>query len=73
MVDDVRLRGWAVDDGEFADGFATLAAPVVSPSGTSTVAIGLSCSSRRLAVDRDELVGAVLTVSTSAREAWASA
>lgn len=73
VVDDVRHRGWAVDDGEFADGFATLAAPVVSPSGTSTVAIGLSCSSRRLAVDRDDLVDAVLTVSASAREAWASA
>jgi IclR family transcriptional regulator, acetate operon repressor len=72
VVDRVRRCGWAVDDGEFADGFATLAAPVVSPSGTSTVAIGLSCSSRRLAVDRDELVDAVLSVSASATEAWAS-
>lgn len=71
-VDDARERGWAVDDGEFADGFATLAAPVVSPSGTSTVAIGISCSTRRLATDQEALVRAVLRIAASARTAWAS-
>lgn len=71
-VERAGRRGWAADDGEFARGFATVAAPVVSPSGTSTVAIGLSCSSRRLATDQDALVRAVVSVAASTQAAWAA-
>jgi DNA-binding IclR family transcriptional regulator len=71
-LDAVADRGWALDDGEFAPGFATVAAPVAAPSGTSTVAIGLSCSVRRLAVDRDELVAAVVAVAEAAHREWAA-
>jgi IclR family transcriptional regulator, acetate operon repressor len=69
-LDEVARRGWALDDGEFAPGFATVAAPVVAPSGTSTVALGLSCSTRRLAAQRDELVAAVMEVAAVARRQW---
>ncbi len=71
-LDDVVERGWALDDGEFAPGFATVAAPVTAPSGTSTVAVGLSCSVRRLAADRDELVAAVVAVAEQARRHWSA-
>jgi IclR family transcriptional regulator, acetate operon repressor len=69
-LDEVARRGWALDDGEFAPGFATVAAPVIAPSGTSTVALGLSCSTRRLAAQRDELVAAVMEVAAAARRQW---
>ena len=69
-LDAVAQRGWALDDGEFAPGFATVAAPVPAPSGTSTVAIGLSCSVRRLAAQRDELVAAVVAVAEAAHREW---
>jgi acetyl-CoA synthetase len=69
-LDEVAERGWALDDGEFAPGFATVAAPVTAPSGTSTVALGLSCSTRRLAAKRDELVAAVVEVAAVARRQW---
>lgn len=69
-LDAVVERGWALDDGEFAPGFATVAAPVTAPSGTSTVALGLSCSVRRLASHRDELVEAVVAVAEAARREW---
>ena len=49
-----------------------MAAPVTAPSGTSTVAIGLSCSVRRLAAQRDELVAAVVTVAEQAHREWAA-
>ena len=71
-LDAVADRGWALDDGEFAPGFATVAAPVTAPSGTSTVAIGLSCSVRRLAAQRDELVAAVVAVAEQAHREWAA-
>jgi IclR family acetate operon transcriptional repressor len=71
-LDAVSERGWALDDGEFAPGFATVAAPVTAPSGTSTVAIGLSCSVRRLAAQRDELVAAVVAVAEAAHREWAA-
>jgi IclR family transcriptional regulator, acetate operon repressor len=71
-LDDVAEQGWALDDGEFAPGFATVAAPVVAPSGTSTVALGLSCSTRRLAAQRDDLVAAVVEVAAAARRQWAT-
>ncbi len=71
-LDAVVDQGWALDDGEFAPGFATIAAPVTAPSGTSTVAIGLSCSVRRLATHRDDLVAAVVAVAEQARRQWDS-
>jgi IclR family transcriptional regulator, acetate operon repressor len=71
-LDEVAARGWALDDGEFAPGFATVAAPVTAPSGTSTVALGLSCSVRRLASHRDELVAAVVAVAEAARREWSA-
>lgn len=67
----VARRGWAVDDGGFADGFATIAASVTSPTGGSTVALGLSCSTRRLAAEAEELVAAVVAVAAAAQQEWA--
>jgi DNA-binding IclR family transcriptional regulator len=63
--------GIALDREEYAEGLATIAAPVVSPSGAATVALGLSCSARRLATDHDELVDAVHDVARWASEQWA--
>ncbi|MFC5137287.1 IclR family transcriptional regulator [Actinomycetospora rhizophila] len=70
-LDEVRRAGVALDREEFAGGFATIAAPVVSPSGAATVALGLSCSARRLALDEDELVEAVRAVAARASAQWA--
>ncbi|MDL5155204.1 IclR family transcriptional regulator domain-containing protein [Actinomycetospora termitidis] len=70
-LDTVARRGWASDEEEFAGGFATLAAPIASPSGTSTVALGLSCSSRRYAAHADELVAELLAVARGAAREWA--
>ncbi|MDD7938000.1 IclR family transcriptional regulator C-terminal domain-containing protein [Actinomycetospora lutea] len=70
-LDEVRRRGVALDREEFAEGFASIAAPVVSPSGAATVALGLSCSARRLALDEDELVEAVRAVAARASAHWA--
>ncbi|MEJ2869894.1 IclR family transcriptional regulator C-terminal domain-containing protein [Actinomycetospora sp. OC33-EN08] len=72
-LDAVARRGWASDEEEFAGGFATLAAPIPSPSGTSTVAVGLSCSSRRFAAHGDDLVAHVLAVARDAAREWAGA
>ena len=63
--------GIALDREEYAEGLATIAAPVVSPSGAATVALGLSCSARRLAADHDELVDAVHDVARWASAQWA--
>jgi IclR family transcriptional regulator, acetate operon repressor len=71
-LDEVARTGIALDREEYAEGFATVAAPVVSPSGASTVAVGLSCSARRLALDEDELVQAVRDVAARASEQWAN-
>lgn len=70
-LEDVRRDGVALDREEFAGGFASVAAPVVSPSGAATVALGLSCSARRLALDEDELVDAVRAVAARATAQWA--
>ncbi|GAA4882080.1 hypothetical protein GCM10023203_37140 [Actinomycetospora straminea] len=70
-LDAVRRDQVALDREEFAEGFATIAAPVVSPSGAVTVALGLSCSARRLALDEDELVDAVRAVARRASAQWA--
>jgi DNA-binding IclR family transcriptional regulator len=67
----VRRDGIALDREEYAEGFATLAAPVIAPSGAATVALGLSCSARRLAVDGDELGDAVRAVAARATAQWA--
>jgi IclR family acetate operon transcriptional repressor len=69
-LEDVAEQGWAMDDGEFAPGFGTIAAPVIAPSGTSTVSLGLSCSVRRLAAHRDDLVAAVVAVAEQAARQW---
>ncbi|MEJ2863174.1 IclR family transcriptional regulator [Actinomycetospora flava] len=70
-LEDVRREGVALDREEFAGGFATVAAPVVSPSGAATVALGLSCSARRLALDEEELVETVRAVAARASAQWA--
>ena len=70
-LDEVAARGWAVDEEEYARGFCTVAAPITAPSGTSTVALGLSCSSRRFAAHTEELVAAVVAVADGARREWA--
>jgi len=70
-LDEVRRTGVALDREEFADGIASIAAPIVSPSGAATVALGLSCSARRLALDEDELVEAVRAVAARASAQWA--
>lgn len=70
-LEDVRREGVALDREEYAGGFATVAAPVVSPSGAATVALGLSCSARRLALDEEELVEAVRAVAARATAQWA--
>jgi IclR family transcriptional regulator, acetate operon repressor len=70
-LDDVDRLGVAFDREEYAEGLATVAAPVVSPSGSSTVALGLSCSARRLTLDEDELVEAVRDVAGRASAQWA--
>lgn len=67
----IRREGVALDREEFAGGFASIAAPVVSPSGAVTVALGLSCSARRLALDEDDLVEAVRAVAARASAQWA--
>ncbi|MCD2186137.1 IclR family transcriptional regulator domain-containing protein [Actinomycetospora soli] len=68
----VARQGWARDEEEYARGFGTLAAPITSPSGTSTVALGLSCSSRRLAAHAEELLADVVTVARDAARQWAA-
>lgn len=70
-LEDVGRLGVALDREEFAGGFATIAAPVVSPSGAATVALGLSCSARRLALDEEQLVEAVRAVAARASAQWA--
>lgn len=71
-LDAVARQGWARDEEEYSRGFGTLAAPITSPSGTSTVALGLSCSSRRLAAHAEELLADVVAVARGAARQWAS-
>ncbi|NYD37981.1 IclR family transcriptional regulator domain-containing protein [Actinomycetospora corticicola] len=71
-LDAVARQGWARDEEEYARGFGTLAAPITSPSGTSTVALGLSCSSRRLVAHADELLADVVAVARDAARQWAT-
>ena len=71
-IDGVRRAGHGVDDGEFAEGFATLAAPVRSPGGDVTVALGLSTSARRYESHAEEMVTAVVEVAAETGRQWAA-
>ena len=70
QLEEIRRRGHAIDDGEFADGFVTLAAPIRSPGGGVTVALGLSTSARRYGTDAEELVTAVVETAAEAGRQW---
>ena len=70
-VDALRRRGYGLDDGEFARGFATIAAPVRCPGGDVTVALGLSTSGRRHETHAEELGAAVVEVAAEAGRQWA--
>ena len=72
-IDGVRRRGHAVDAEEYAAGFCTVAAPVVSPLGDVTVALGLSTSARRHGADGDALAKVVVEVAEEAGRQWTSA
>lgn len=72
-IDDVRRRGHAVDSEEYAEGFCTVAAPVVSPLGDVTMALGLSTSARRHGAEGAELAAVVVEVASEAGRQWASA
>lgn len=69
----VRALGHARDEQEYADGFCTIAAPVTSPSGAVTVALGISTSARRYALDADEMARVVVAVAQDAERQWESA
>lgn len=69
---DVRERGFAVDQEEYAEGFCGIAAPISAPSGTATLALGLSTSARRFALEGPELVDTVMRVADEARHQWAA-
>jgi DNA-binding IclR family transcriptional regulator len=69
----VRDRGHALDNQEYADGFCTIAAPVTSPSGAVTVALGISTSARRFALDAVEMARVVVTVAKDAEHQWENA
>lgn len=72
-IDRVGRLGYAVDDQEYAEGFGTVAAPVCSPSGEVTVALGVSVSARRLDEDREDLVATVLDVAAGTGRRWRDA
>jgi IclR family acetate operon transcriptional repressor len=56
-----RAAGYAIDEGEFAEGVSCVAAPV----GDGTMAMGISAPSERFRAVRDELIAAVLDVTSS--------
>ena len=72
-IDEVRRVGHAVDDEEYADGFATLAAPLCAPSGEVTLALGVSVCAGRLDDERDELVAALTQVAARSARRWRTA
>lgn len=69
----VRARGHALDEQEYADGFCTIAAPVTSPSGAVTVALGISTSARRFGLDATDLADVVVRVARAAERRWEGA
>jgi DNA-binding IclR family transcriptional regulator len=64
----IRRRGYATDVGEFQDGVACVAAPVVE-GGLATVALGLSAPVTRFRHRRRELVAATVAAAASVQAA----
>lgn len=60
QVDHVREFGFAEDDGLFARGVTTLAAPIVNPDGSVTRAIGIATISAALESDKRPLIAEAL-------------
>ncbi|WP_083276786.1 IclR family transcriptional regulator [Sphingobium phenoxybenzoativorans] len=63
QVEQVRQFGYAEDDGLFARGVTTLAAPVFNPDGTVTKAVGIASISAALEMDRREAIADALKTS----------
>jgi IclR family acetate operon transcriptional repressor len=59
-LDEVRARGWAVNDSERYDGVRAIAVPIVHQDGRATAAVGLQGPASRLPDTRTaEVVGAL--------------
>lgn len=60
QVEQVRVCGYAEDDGLFARGITTMAAPVFDPDGSVTKAIGIASISAALDSERRSSIAAAL-------------
>jgi DNA-binding IclR family transcriptional regulator len=59
-LDEVRQRGYAVEDGEHVEGIGSVAAPVFDYTGEAVAALGVSVASTRLTSDAARLVAMVV-------------
>ncbi len=63
---EVRIRGAAGDDEEYAEGFSCLAAPLHGPDGVLVGALALSLPARRYADRRDRLIAELTSLAEAA-------
>ena len=59
-LDEIRDRGYAVEDGEHVGATGSVAAPVFDHSGEAVAALGISVASERLATDAARLTAMVV-------------
>jgi DNA-binding IclR family transcriptional regulator len=72
-LDRVRSSGFAVDHGEFATEYSSVAAPVLDPRRRFIAVLGLSTLSRGFESERQDLVGAVREVAAAVSDGDAPA
>jgi DNA-binding IclR family transcriptional regulator len=60
QLDEIRQRGYALEDGEHVEGIGSVAAPVFDHNGEAVAALGVSIPSARLATDAARLAAVVV-------------
>jgi DNA-binding IclR family transcriptional regulator len=60
QLDEVRQRGYAIEDGEYIAGLASIAAPVFDHNGEAVAALGVSVPAGRLELDAGRLAAMVV-------------
>lgn len=66
VLDDIRSRGWSLDDAQTRDGIAGLCAPVFDAQGRIYGAIGIVTPTLRMDRSQAEYLGAVRTIADEA-------
>lgn len=63
-IDDVGRNGYAIDEGDFAQGVTIIASPILGPDGKATMAISVLCFTAQTDADMVERIAADISART---------